>query len=30
MYGIQGLWSAARYRLPVTFVVCNNAQYQIL
>ncbi|MBX7165053.1 MAG: hypothetical protein K1X74_01770 [Pirellulales bacterium] len=30
MYGVQGLWSAARYRLPVTFVICNNAQYQIL
>jgi len=30
MYGIQGLWSAARYRLPVKFVICNNAQYQIL
>jgi benzoylformate decarboxylase len=30
MYGIQGLWSAARYKLPVTFVICNNAQYQIL
>ena len=30
MYGIQGLWTAARYRLPVTFVICNNAQYQIL
>ena len=30
MYGIQGLWSAAQYRLPVTFVICNNAQYQIL
>ena len=30
MYGIQGLWSAARYQIPVTFVVCNNAQYQIL
>jgi benzoylformate decarboxylase len=30
MYGIQGLWSAARYRIPVTFVICNNAQYQIL
>lgn len=29
-YGVQGLWSAARYRLPVTFVICNNAQYQIL
>ena len=30
MYGIQGLWTAARYKLPVTFVVCNNSQYQIL
>ena len=30
MYGIQGLWSAARYHIPVTFVICNNAQYQIL
>src|SRR5262245_10988489 len=29
-YGIQGLWSAARYRVPVVFVICNNAQYQIL
>lgn len=30
MYGIQGLWTAARYNIPVTFVICNNAQYQIL
>jgi benzoylformate decarboxylase len=30
LYGIQGLWSAAHHDLPVTFVVCNNAQYQIL
>jgi benzoylformate decarboxylase len=30
MYGIQGLWSAARHKIPVTFVICNNAQYQIL
>ncbi len=30
LYGIQGLWTAARYRVPVTFVICNNAQYQIL
>jgi benzoylformate decarboxylase len=29
-YGIQGLWSAAKYRVPVVFVICNNAQYQIL
>ena len=30
LYGIQGLWSAAHYHIPVTFVICNNAQYQIL
>ncbi len=30
MYGVQGLWSAARYNVPVVFVICNNAQYQIL
>jgi benzoylformate decarboxylase len=30
LYGIQGLWTAARYRIPVTFVISNNAQYQIL
>lgn len=30
MYGIQGLWSAAKYSLPVVFIVCNNQQYQIL
>ena len=30
MYGIQGLWTAARYRLPVTFVITNNAENRIL
>ncbi|MBI1904164.1 MAG: thiamine pyrophosphate-binding protein [Planctomycetia bacterium] len=30
MYSVQTLWSAAHYKVPVTFVVCNNAQYQIL
>lgn len=30
LYGIQGLWTAARYRIPATFLICNNAQYQIL
>lgn len=29
-YGVQGLWSAAKYKVPVVFVICNNAQYQIL
>ncbi len=30
MYGIQGLWTAARYRVPVTFVITNNREYRIL
>jgi benzoylformate decarboxylase len=30
LYGIQGLWTATHYNIPVTFVICNNAQYQIL
>jgi benzoylformate decarboxylase len=30
LYGIQGLWTAAHHHIPVTFLVCNNAQYQIL
>src|SRR6185437_1613730 len=30
LYGIQGLWSAAHHHIPVTFIICNNAQYQIL
>jgi benzoylformate decarboxylase len=30
LYGIQSLWTAAHYRIPVTFVIANNAQYQIL
>ena len=30
MFGIQGLWSAARYRIPAVFVICNNGQYRIL
>jgi len=30
LYGIQGLWTAAHYRIPVTFIICNNAQYEIL
>lgn len=30
LYGIQGLWTAAKYKIPVTFVIFNNAQYQIL
>jgi benzoylformate decarboxylase len=30
MYGVQGLWSAARYNIGATIVVPNNAQYKIL
>lgn len=30
MYGIQGLWTAAHYRLPVTFLITNNTEYRIL
>ena len=27
MYSIQGLWTAARERVPVTFVILDNTQY---
>lgn len=30
LYGIQGLWTAAHHRIPVTFVVSNNSEYRIL
>ncbi len=30
MYGIQALWTAAHHRIPVLFVIANNAQYKIL
>jgi benzoylformate decarboxylase len=30
LYGIQGLWTAAHYRIPVAFIIANNAQYKIL
>ena len=30
LYTIQALWTAARYRIPVTYVICNNASYRIL
>lgn len=29
-YAVQALWTAAAYRLPVTFVVLSNARYAIL
>lgn len=30
MYAIQGLWSAARLELPITFIIINNGRYQAL
>jgi benzoylformate decarboxylase len=30
MYGIQGLWTAARHRLPITYVIANNRGYRII
>ncbi|MBI4337780.1 MAG: thiamine pyrophosphate-binding protein [Chloroflexi bacterium] len=30
MYTIQALWTAVRYNLPVTYIICNNGGYRIL
>lgn len=30
LYGLQSLWTAAKYNIPVTFLVLNNRQYQVL
>lgn len=30
MYTAQALWTAARYAVDVTFVVCNNGRYHLL
>ncbi|MEV0943287.1 thiamine pyrophosphate-binding protein [Micromonospora wenchangensis] len=30
MFGLQGLWAAARHAVPVTFVVMNNGEYRTL
>jgi benzoylformate decarboxylase len=30
LYTIQALWTAARYNIPVTWVICNNRTYRIL
>jgi benzoylformate decarboxylase len=30
MYSCQALWTAAHYRLPITYVVANNSSYAIL
>ncbi len=30
MYSIQALWTAARHRLPIVFIILANAEYRIL
>jgi benzoylformate decarboxylase len=30
MYGIQALWSAAHFKLPITYVIINNRSYRII
>ena len=30
LYSVQALWTAARYRLPVVFVILNNRAYRIV
>ena len=30
LYAIQGLWTAAHFRLPITYVVANNQGYRII
>jgi benzoylformate decarboxylase len=30
MYTVQGLWTAAHYRLPIIWVIFNNTSYRIL
>jgi len=30
LYTVQGLWTAARYRIPVIWVILNNTSYRIL
>ena len=30
MYAIQGLWSAAQLKLPITFIIVNNRRYEAL
>jgi benzoylformate decarboxylase len=30
MYSVQGLWSAAQMKLPMTFIIVNNRRYEAL
>ena len=30
MYGVQGLWTAAHHKLPITYIITNNRSYRII
>ena len=30
MYGVQGLWTAAHLKLPITYIIANNRGYRII
>jgi benzoylformate decarboxylase len=30
MYGIQSLWTAAHYNLPIVYIIANNQSYRII
>lgn len=30
MYSIQAMWTAAYFKLPITYVICNNGGYRII
>lgn len=30
MYSVQALWTAAHFKLPITYVICNNRGYRII
>jgi len=30
MYSIQAMWTAANFKLPITYVICNNGGYRII
>jgi benzoylformate decarboxylase len=30
LWSIQSLWTAACYRIPVTFIICSNGSYRVL
>jgi len=30
MFSIQSLWTAAKYNIPVTYIICHNASYRMV